>query len=218
MQSRCEGLKWGFYSSFDWLTACVGEVGSPPRDLGFVSVPQEVILYFTVLWCLLLWSNKWSRMRTELVSVSTGPNTSLGVFGFSYCHCCQVNSLQFSWATQGPLFISCQIGSNSGVSSWDFRTGSTESHQESERGERERERKVREKERERETWTEQSWDFRKQTSVRPTGGTESHQEREREESEREREGREREKERGERERGLEREREGEREGGERERE
>ncbi len=45
MQSRCEGLKWGFYSSFDWLTSCVGEVGSPPQHLGFATVSQEVILY-----------------------------------------------------------------------------------------------------------------------------------------------------------------------------
>ncbi len=34
------------FSGFDWLTACVGEVGSPPLYLGFASVPQEVILYF----------------------------------------------------------------------------------------------------------------------------------------------------------------------------
>ena len=30
MQSMCEGLKWGVLSGFDWLTASVGEVGSPP--------------------------------------------------------------------------------------------------------------------------------------------------------------------------------------------
>ncbi len=49
----------GFYSSFDWLTASVGEVGSPPQHLGFASVPQ-VILYFP------------TPLSTVLSSESTG--------------------------------------------------------------------------------------------------------------------------------------------------
>ncbi len=38
----------GVFSGFDWLTACAGEVGSPPWHLGFAPVPQEVMLYFSV--------------------------------------------------------------------------------------------------------------------------------------------------------------------------
>ncbi len=45
MQSSVKGLKWGVLSGFDWLTASVGEVRSPPPHLSFASVPQEVILY-----------------------------------------------------------------------------------------------------------------------------------------------------------------------------
>ncbi len=38
----------GVFSGFDWLAACVGEIGSPPRHLSLASVPPEVILYVTV--------------------------------------------------------------------------------------------------------------------------------------------------------------------------
>ncbi len=49
MQSRCEGLKWVFFSDFNWLTACVGEVGSPRHLRRWSCTSRNAVLFFAIL-------------------------------------------------------------------------------------------------------------------------------------------------------------------------